>query len=119
MTKQRPIRFGILGAAKIAPSAIVTPAKSVPEVSLVSVAARDPARAKEFADKHNIPRIHDSYDAMIADPAIDALYIPLPNGLHGQWAIKAAQAIVARGVPKERDLVAELIAERRAEAARE
>ena len=86
------LRIGLLGAAKIAPSAIVAPAKSVPEVSLVSVAARDPARAKAFADKHNIPRVHDSYDAMIADPAIDALYIPLPNGLHGQWAIKAAKA---------------------------
>jgi predicted dehydrogenase len=86
------LRIGLLGAAKIAPSAIVTPAKSVPEVSLVSVAARDPARAKEFATKHNIPRVHDSYDAMIADPGIDALYIPLPNGLHGQWAIKAAKA---------------------------
>jgi len=86
------LRIGLLGAAKIAPSAIVTPAKSVPEVSLVSVAARDPARAKEFAAKHDIPRIHDSYDAMIADPEIDALYIPLPNGLHGRWAIKAAEA---------------------------
>jgi predicted dehydrogenase len=86
------LRIGLLGAAKIAPSAIVVPAKSVPEVSLVSVAARDPARAKEFAAKHNIPRVHDSYDAMIADPGIDALYIPLPNGLHGQWAIKAAKA---------------------------
>ena len=86
------LRIGLLGAAKIAPSAIVAPAKAVPEVSLVSVAARDPARAKEFATKHNIPRVHDSYDAMIADPEIDALYIPLPNGLHGQWAIKAAKA---------------------------
>jgi predicted dehydrogenase len=86
------LRIGLLGAAKIAPAAIVAPAKSVPEVSLVSVAARDPARAKEFAHKHNIPRIHDSYDAMIADPEIDALYIPLPNGLHGKWAIKAALA---------------------------
>jgi predicted dehydrogenase len=86
------LRIGLLGASKIAPSAIVTPAMSVAEASLVSVAARDSARAKAFADKHNIPRIHDSYDAMIADPEIDALYIPLPNGLHGRWAIKAAEA---------------------------
>src|SRR5579859_2588966 len=86
------LRIGLLGAAKIAPSAIVSPAKDMPEVSLVSVAARDPARAKAFADKHNIPRIHDSYEAMIADPQIDALYIPLPNGLHGKWAIAAAKA---------------------------
>jgi predicted dehydrogenase len=86
------LRIGLLGAAKIAPAAIVAPAKAVAEVSLVSVAARDPARAKIFADKHNVPRVHDSYDAMIADPEIDALYIPLPNGLHGRWAIKAAEA---------------------------
>jgi predicted dehydrogenase len=84
------LRIGLLGAAKIAPNAIVAPARSVPEVSLVSVAARDPARAREFAAKHGIARIHDSYDTMIADPEIDALYIPLPNGLHGRWAIKAA-----------------------------
>jgi len=86
------LRIGLLGAAKIAPSAIVAPAKEVPEVSLVSVAARDTARAREFAAKHGIGHVHDSYDAMIADPNIDALYIPLPNGLHGQWAIKAAKA---------------------------
>lgn len=86
------LRIGLLGAAKIAPSAIVAPAKEVPEVSLVSIAARDITRAKEFAAKHGIPHVHDSYDAMIADPEIDALYIPLPNGLHGQWAIKAAKA---------------------------
>jgi predicted dehydrogenase len=86
------LRLGLLGAAKIAPAAIVAPAKAVPEVSLVSVAARDPARARDFAGKHNIPRVHDSYEAMIADPEIDALYIPLPNGLHGRWTIAAAKA---------------------------
>jgi predicted dehydrogenase len=86
------LRIGLLGASKIAPAAIVAPARSVAEVRIVSVAARDPARAKAFAGKHNIPRIHDSYDAMIADPEIDALYIPLPNGLHGRWAIEAAEA---------------------------
>jgi predicted dehydrogenase len=86
------LRIGLLGAAKIAPSAIVAPAKSVPEVSLAAVAARSPERAKEFAAKHGIPRVIDSYEAMIADPEIDALYIPLPNGLHGKWAIAAAEA---------------------------
>jgi predicted dehydrogenase len=86
------LRVGLLGAAKIAPSAIVAPAKSVPEVSLVAVAARDPERAKAFATKHGIPRVIASYAAMIADPEIDALYIPLPNGLHGKWVIAAAEA---------------------------
>jgi predicted dehydrogenase len=82
----------LLGAAKIAPAAIVAPATDVPDVRLVSVAARDPARARAFAAKHGITHVHDSYNAMIADPGIDALYIPLPNGLHGEWAIKAAKA---------------------------
>jgi predicted dehydrogenase len=86
------LRIGLLGAAKIAPAAIVAPAKSVPEVSLVAVAARSLDRAREFAARHGVPRVHDSYEAMIADPEIDALYIPLPNGLHGEWAIKAMRA---------------------------
>lgn len=86
------LRIGLLGAAKIAPSAIVAPMKETPEAALVAVAARSVERAREFAAKHGVPRVHDSYDAMIADPDIDALYIPLPNGLHGQWAIKALRA---------------------------
>jgi predicted dehydrogenase len=56
------------------------------------VAARDRERAKTFAAKHGIPRVVESYDALIADPDIDALYIPLPNGVHGAWAIKAVEA---------------------------
>jgi predicted dehydrogenase len=86
------LRIGLLGAAKIAPTAIVAPALKVPEVTLAAVAARDIARAKEFATKYGIKRVIGSYEAMIADPDLDALYIPLPNGLHGRWAIAAAKA---------------------------
>ncbi len=86
------LRIGLLGAAKIAPSAIVAPVRASSEASLVAVAARNIDRAREFAAKHGIPRVFDSYDAMIADPEIDAVYIPLPNGLHGEWAIKAVRA---------------------------
>jgi len=56
------------------------------------VAARDMAKARAFAHKHGIPRIHDSYDALLADPEIDAIYNPLPNGLHCAWTIKALRA---------------------------
>ncbi len=86
------LRIGVLGAAKIAPAAIIAPARDSTEAKVVAVAAREPERARAFAAKHGIPRVIDSYDAMIADPEIDAVYIPLPNGLHGRWAITAVEA---------------------------
>ncbi len=86
------VRIGILGAAKIGPSALVRPARDVAEVEVGAVAARDPARATEYARKHGIPRTHDSYEALIADPQIDAIYNPLPNGLHAEWTLKAIAA---------------------------
>src|SRR6476659_574733 len=86
------IRIGALGAARIAPAAIVRPARQVPEVEVVAVAARDRDRAEKFAEKHGIPRVFDDYASLIADPEIDAIYNPLPNGLHAEWTIRAAQA---------------------------
>jgi predicted dehydrogenase len=86
------IRVGILGAADIAPDALIDPAKSVPEVEIAAVAARDPQRAKEFATKYAIPRVLDSYDAILADPDIDLVYNPTPNGLHGRWTVAAVHA---------------------------
>lgn len=81
--------MGILGAARIAPAALVRPARDHPEVTVAAVAARDGERARKFASKHGIATVHDSYEALLADPAVDAVYIPLPNGLHGRW-IRAA-----------------------------
>ncbi|WQF86284.1 Putative gfo/Idh/MocA-like oxidoreductase, NAD(P)-binding domain superfamily [Colletotrichum destructivum] len=86
------IRFGILGAARIAPVALIIPAISHGEVVVQSVAARDRTKAAAFAAKHGIPDVKDSYQAVIDDPSIDAVYIPLPNGLHYEWALKALQA---------------------------
>jgi predicted dehydrogenase len=71
--------------------ALVRPAKTVPGAEVVAVAARDRARAEKFARKHGIATIHDSYEALLADPSIEAVYNPLPNGLHGVWT-KAALA---------------------------
>ncbi|HEX4058686.1 MAG TPA: Gfo/Idh/MocA family oxidoreductase [Galbitalea sp.] len=87
-----PIRVGILGAADIAPDALINPAKSVEEVEITSVAARDPRRAAEFAAEHGIPRVLETYDALLADPDIDLIYNPTPNGLHGRWTVAAVQA---------------------------
>ena len=73
------------GAARVAPLALIKPAKGNAEVVVAAVAARDVSRAQAFAAKHGIARVHDSYEALIADPDLDAVYNPLPNGLHGRW----------------------------------
>src|SRR5262245_1982047 len=72
--------------------ALVRPARSVPEVAITAVAARDEARARRFADRHGIPRVHRGYAELLADPEIDAVYNPLPNGLHCEWSIRALEA---------------------------
>ena len=87
-----PLRIGVLGAARIAPLALINPAKQNSEVVVAAVAARDASRADAFAAKHDIPRVHESYEALIADPDLDAVYNPLPNGLHGRWTRAALAA---------------------------
>ena len=86
------LRIGTLGAARITPGALIKPSRHVPEVAITAVAARDPDRARQFAAKHGIPVVHDSYAALIADPAIDAIYNPLPNSLHAPWTLRAIEA---------------------------
>jgi len=86
------LRLGILGAARIAPQGVIKPAARLGDVEVVAVAARDPARARTFATKHAIGRVHESYDDLIADPEIDAVYNPLPNALHARWSLAAIAA---------------------------
>jgi predicted dehydrogenase len=86
------LRIGTLGAAKIAPAALLKPSRQVAGVTVTAVAARDRVRAEKFAAKHGIGRVHDSYEALLADPDVDAIYNPLPNGLHGLWTQRALAA---------------------------
>jgi predicted dehydrogenase len=86
------LRIGVLGAANISATAILAPASANSEVEVTTVAARDPQRAKEYAAKHGIPKIVTSYEDLVADPDIDAIYNPLPNGLHGRWTLAAIAA---------------------------
>ncbi|MCV7049528.1 Gfo/Idh/MocA family oxidoreductase [Mycobacterium heidelbergense] len=86
------VRIGVLGAARIAPLALISPAKENDDVVVAAVAARDASRARAFAAKHGIPKVHESYEALIADPGLDAVYNPLPNGLHGRWTRAALAA---------------------------
>ncbi len=87
-----PLRIGVLGAARIVPPALLRPATAVPEVTVAAVAARNPARARAFAGRHSIPRVHGSYAELVADPEIDAVYNPLPNSLHCEWTLRALAA---------------------------
>jgi predicted dehydrogenase len=87
-----PLRIGVLGAARIVPTALLTPARSVPEVAVTAIAARDPRRATAFAKRHGIPRVLPGYDELVRDPEIDAIYNPLPNGLHCAWTLRALEA---------------------------
>ncbi|KAH6713870.1 hypothetical protein BKA61DRAFT_674484 [Leptodontidium sp. MPI-SDFR-AT-0119] len=89
---QDALRIGLLGASTIAPIAVIGPAKSHPDVIVAAVAARDQKRANAYAKLHGIPIVHTSYQELIDDPSIDAIYIPLPNGLHYEWALKALKA---------------------------
>jgi predicted dehydrogenase len=92
VTDQRPIRFGVLAAARITPNALVVPAGEVPETVLVAVAARDHRRAEDFAAAYAIPRVRATYEDLIRDPEVDAIYNPLVNSLHCEWTIAALRA---------------------------
>ena len=86
------LRIGTLGAARVTPGALIRPARQVPEVTVAAVAARDPERARRFAARHRIRHVHGSYQDLLDDPAIDAVYNPLPNSLHAAWTLRAIAA---------------------------
>ena len=87
-----PLRIGVLGAARIAPAALMRPARAVEGVEVTAVAARDPQRARRFAARYGIATVHADYAAVLADPDVDAVYVPLPNGLHAEWTLAALAA---------------------------
>jgi predicted dehydrogenase len=86
------VRIGVLGAARIAPPALIKPARRNARVEVVAVAARERSRAEKFAARHGVPAVFDDYDALVAAPDIDAVYNPLPNGLHARWTVAALEA---------------------------
>jgi predicted dehydrogenase len=86
------LRIGVLGTARISATALLEPALSVPEVTVAAVAARDQYRAEAYAQQYGIPVAYGDYEALLADPDIDAVYNPLPNSLHGPWTLKSIGA---------------------------
>ena len=86
------LRWGILSTAGIAREKVIPGIQGADRCRIVAIASRDAARATEVAREAGIPTAHGSYEALLADPTVDAVYIPLPNHLHVEWTIAAARA---------------------------
>ncbi len=86
------VRIGILGASSFAPTTLIDPARGNDEVVVAGVGARDVPSAQAFAAKYGIPRAHGSYEALIDDPDLDAVYVLLPTSFHGRWTRAALAA---------------------------
>src|SRR5687768_9946719 len=87
-----PVRWGILGAANIAIKKVLPSMHGSPLSRVVAIASRSLTKAREAAAQLDIPRAYGSYEELIADPDVEAIYIPLPNHLHVPWSIRAAEA---------------------------
>ena len=86
------LRWGVLGCARIAVTRVIPAILNSQRGELVAVASRGEEKARETAGRLGIPKAYGSYEALLEDPDIDAVYIPLPNHLHREWTIRAARA---------------------------
>ncbi|WP_337035463.1 Gfo/Idh/MocA family oxidoreductase [Paenibacillus illinoisensis] len=92
MNSDRKLRWGILGSASIAKGSVIPGLQQSELNEVAAIASRDEEKAKQTADELGIPQAYGSYEALLEDDSIDAVYIPLPNHLHREWTIRAAEA---------------------------
>jgi len=92
MDNDRPVRWGVLGAARVFERRMVPAFRDAAGNELIAVASRSEAKARETAARHGIARAYGAYEALLDDPDVDAVYIPLPNDLHRTWTIRALEA---------------------------
>jgi xylose dehydrogenase (NAD/NADP) len=85
------IRWGLLGTARVN-RRLIPAMRAARRSTLVAVASRDAERARQYAHEWQIPVAHSSYEALLRDPGIDAIYLPLPNSLHVEWTLRALDA---------------------------
>src|SRR5712671_2476040 len=85
------VKWGIMSTAKIS-GLLLAGAREADGVEVVAVASRDTRRAERFAREHGIERAHTGYEALLADPEVEAVYNPLPNSLHVPWSIRALES---------------------------
>ena len=88
----KPVQWGVLGVAKIATEKVIPATQKAGNAFVAAIASRDEGRAKAAAAALGIPRAYGSYEALLADPEIEAIYNPLPNELHVEWTAKALAA---------------------------
>jgi D-xylose 1-dehydrogenase (NADP+, D-xylono-1,5-lactone-forming) len=86
------LRWGILSTANIGRAAVIPAIKESTRGEVVAVASRESRRAEEFAAENGIPEAFGSYEELLEDEHVDAIYIPLPNNMHREWTIRAAEA---------------------------
>ncbi len=86
------LRWGVLSTADIARTKVIPGMRRAARTDVVAIASRDGDRARQVATELAIPTAHESYEALLADPTVDAVYIPLPNSLHAEWTLRAADA---------------------------
>ena len=86
------LRWGILSTADIGRRKVIPGILKADRCEVVAIGSRDAAQARQVADELGIPAAHGSYEALLADPTVDIVYIPLPNHLHAEWTIAAARA---------------------------
>ena len=92
MKTEKTLRWGILGCARITRRGLVPGIRASATGVLQALSSRDPATAQAWAAEFGVPKAHASYQAMLEDPEVDAVYIPLPNELHRPWVTAAADA---------------------------
>lgn len=88
----RKVKWGVLGGAAFAKSTAIPAMLRASNVELVGIASRTKEKAESFAQEFGFQKAYSSYEELLADPEIEAVYNPLPNGLHPEWAIKTAEA---------------------------
>ena len=107
------LRLGLLSTARIN-DAIIAAAAASPQVEVVAVGSRDAGRAAQYAAERSIPRSHGSYEELLADDGVDAVYVSTPNGLHAPWARAALEAgrhvLCEKPVDSDPEVVEELFA---------
>lgn len=89
--KSKHLRWGILSTARIN-RALIGPLRASPRSELLAVASRSPESARDYAERHQIPKAYGTYQELLADPEVDAVYISLPNHLHCEWTVAAAES---------------------------
>ncbi len=88
----KPVRWGIISVAKHFIRCVVLPMQKSEMIELVGIASRNPEKAKETSEKYGIPNYYQSYEDLLSDKSIEAVFIPLPNDMHLEWIKKSADA---------------------------